>query len=180
MKPPKPLVVVLAGPPCSGKSTAGAWLAAELDGIHVQVDSILTAILPNSDRKLDDRLLAYEIAALAIRPILARGRSVILDCTYSRREYRRQVLCNVTDEDTVIVIEFLVSSETALARFRNRRGHDATDLTTALVRDRVSTYPYGFGTAVVDGERSMEEIGKLILQSLSQGLDRQNWIDGGA
>ena len=89
------MVVVLAGPPCSGKSTAGAWLAAALPGIHLHVDAILTAIIPVSDRRLEDRRLAYEIAARATKPALDRGLSAVLDCTYSRKEYREQVVSNV-------------------------------------------------------------------------------------
>src|ERR1700730_11508093 len=106
-KDQSPAVVVLAGSPCSGKSTAGAWLALELPGIHLQVDTMLSAILPNSDRRLQDRLLAYDIAARAVRPILDRNLSAILDCTYSRREVRRQVVNNVNTDDPLLAIEFL-------------------------------------------------------------------------
>jgi predicted kinase len=175
----RPAVVVLAGPPCSGKSTAGDWLATALPGIHLHVDAILTAILPHSGRCLQDRLLAYDIAARAIQPVLDRGLSVILDCTYSRKEYRERVASSVPDDVPLVVIEFLVSVDVALARFENRRAHHAIDLTPAIVAEKVAAYPYGFGTATVNSEMSRDEIREQILRSLGGDLDRGRWADGG-
>ena len=173
------MVVVLAGPPCSGKTTAGAWLASTLPGIHLHVDAILTAILPGSDRCLQDRRLAYEVAARAIKPVLDRGLSAALDCTYSRKEYREQVVSNVPDDVPLVVIEFLVSVAVALDRFENRQAHHAIDLTPAIVADKVRTYPYGAGTATVNSELSTNEIRQQILRSLAVVLDRGKWVDGG-
>jgi predicted kinase len=175
----KPMVVVLAGPPCSGKSTAGAWLASTLPGIHLHVDAILTAIIPGSDRCLQDRRLAYEVAAQAVKPVLDRGLSAILDCTYSRKEYRERVASSVPAEVPLVVIEFLVSVDVALARFGNRRAHHAIDLTRSIVTDKVSTYPYGAGTATVNSDMINAEIHKQILRSLDGVLDRRKWVAGG-
>jgi predicted kinase len=173
------MVVVLAGPPCSGKSTAGAWLAAALPGIHLHVDAILTAIIPGSDRRLEDRRLAYEIAARATKPALDRGLSAVLDCTYSRKEYREQVVSNVPADVRLVVIEFLVSVDVALERFQNRQAHHATDLTPDIVTDKVSAYPYGAGAARVNSEMTTDEIRKQILRSLDGVLDRGKWVEGG-
>jgi len=176
----RPIVVVLAGPPCSGKSTAAAWLAATLPGIHLQVDAVLTAILPGSDRCLEDRRLAYEIVARAIQPVLDRHQSVVLDCTYSRKEYRRQVVSHVPADVPLIVLEFHVSVETALQRFGNRKAHHAIDLTPAIVAEKVRTYPYGSGTSAIRSESSTTEIRAQIRHSLASGtLDPEKWIGAG-
>ena len=175
-----PIVVVLAGPPCSGKSTAGAWLASMLPGIHLHVDAILTAIKPRSDRCLEDRRLAYELAARAIKPVLDRGLSAILDCTYSRKEYRQQVVDHVPYDVPLVVIEFLVSLDVALARFENRQAHHAVDLTRGIVADKARTYPYGSGTVMVDSESSDDEIRARILKCLGGSLLRRGWVEGGA
>jgi len=174
------MVVVLAGPPCSGKSTAGAWLASTLPGIHLHVDAILTAIKPESDRCLEDRRLAYEVAARAIKPVLDRGLSAVLDCTYSRKEYRQQVVDYVPDDVPLVVIEFLVGVDVALERFENRQAHHAVDLTPAIVADKVRTYPYGAGTALVDSDSSDDEIRARILECLGGSLLRRGWVEGGA
>jgi len=174
-----PIVVVFAGPPCSGKSIASHWLASALPGIHLHVDAILTAIIPGSDRCLQDRRLAYEVAARAIKPVLDRGLSVILACTYSRKEYRDWVVSSVPAEIPLVVIEFLVSVDVALARFENRRAHHAIDLTPAIVTDKVTAYPYGAGTATVNSEMTTDEIHRQILGSLDGTLDRRKWVEGG-
>jgi predicted kinase len=176
----RPMVVVLAGPPCSGKSTAAAWLASTLPGIHLHVDAILTAMKPGSDRCLEDRRLAYDVAARAIKPVLGRGLSAVLDCTYSRKEYREQVVKSVPDDVPLVVIEFLVSVAAALERFENRQAHHAIDLTPAIVADKVGTYPYGAGTGVVDSESSEAELRARILKHLGGTLLRRGWVEGGA
>ena len=111
--------------------------------------------------------------------MLDRGLSVVLDCTYSRKEYREQVLNSVPAEVPLVVIEFLVTVDFALARFENRQAHHAIDLTPAIVTEKVSTYPYGAGTATVNSEMTTDEIHEQLLRSLDGILDRRKWIEGG-
>jgi len=175
----RPTVVVLSGPPCSGKSTTGVWLATTLPGIHLHVDAILTAIIPGSDRCLKDRRLAYDVAARAIEPVLDRGLSAILDCTYSRKEYRKQIVRSVPAGVPLIVIEFFVSVDVALLRFEIRKPHHAIDLTPAIVADKVRRYPYGYGTVTINSETSSDKLREQILESLGGELDREKWMDSG-
>lgn len=84
-----PGVLVLSGPPCSGKSSVGRLLAADPSSlgarrIHIEVDSIFSLLLSGSDRSKDDRMLAYDAAHLLARMLLTRGRTVVLECTYAR------------------------------------------------------------------------------------------------
>ena len=140
---------------------------------------MLTAILPHSDRCLDDRRLAYEIVARAIKPVLDRGRSVVLDCTYSRKEYRQEVVSHVPQDVPLVVLEFHVSVEVVLDRFANRPEHHAIDLTPAIVGEKVAAYPYGFGTATVNSEMTSDKIREQMLLSLDGRLDRGKWIEEG-
>jgi predicted kinase len=174
-------VIVLAGPPCRAKSTTAAWLAPVIGGIHLQVDSILAAIVPGSDFSLDQRLLAYAVAARAMRPILDRDLSPLLDCTYSRRAVRREVVDCLKGDDGLVVIEFAVSVAVAVQRFRARGRHGAVNLTSALVVDRVQSYPYGYATAIVGSEQSPEDIRTAVLRILGQDvqLDREKWVAAG-
>ena len=173
------MVVAMAGPPCSGKSTAGAWLAATLSGIHLEVDAVLTAILPGSDRCLRDRRLAYEVVARGIKPVLDRGLPAVLDCTYSRKEYRRRVVSEISDDTSLVVVEFQVSVDVALARFQNRSAHHAIDLTPAIVAEKVAAYPYGSASATINSEAASEEVHKQMLRALNAPLDRGKWVERG-
>jgi adenylate kinase family enzyme len=50
-------VLVLSGPPCSGKSEVGKRLATN-SRLHIEIDSLFTLLLPGSDRNMADRMLA--------------------------------------------------------------------------------------------------------------------------
>jgi predicted kinase len=157
------------------------WLAPAIGGIHLQLDAILPAIIPGSDFSLEQRLLAYSVMAHAMRPILDRGLSPVLDCTYSRKAVRREVVQCLNDEDRLVVVEFAVTIEVALQRFRGRRHHGATDLTSALVVDRVQSYPYGHGSATIDSQQPIEAIHGALLRLVEEdhGLDHRQWVEAG-
>src|SRR5436190_143748 len=91
-------VLVLSGPPCSGKSSVGRILAAGLheakpQHVHLEVDSLFSLLFPRSDRSRDDRMFAYDAAHLLTHNLLSeRGGSVALECTYARRDQRASVV----------------------------------------------------------------------------------------
>jgi len=58
-------VLVLAGPPCAGKSSVAKVLAtdsARSRRVLIEVDSLFSLLLPDSDRNRHDRMLAYDAA----------------------------------------------------------------------------------------------------------------------
>lgn len=174
----KPVVIVLAGPPCSLKSTLAAWLAPVIGGVHIELDALLQAILPHSSYCLEDRLLAYAIMARTARPVLDRGRSPILDCTYSRRICRQQVVESIKADDRLVVMEMSVTPAVAVQRFAERRGHAARDLSAERVETLVRRYPYGASSRTVDSEAPMDCIRAQLLQLIdaSAELDRERWV----
>ena len=138
-------VLVLAGPPCAGKSSVGHVLAREPSLVRlllIEVDSLFSLLLPGSDRNRDDRLLAYDAAHALARLVFDRGHIPVLECTYSRSPQRASLLAAMADRPSapLWVVEFVVSPDGAVARFRRR--HQATDLDEGLVRERVGTFPY--------------------------------------
>jgi hypothetical protein len=145
------------------------------------VDKVLSAIIPNSNRSLDDRLLAYEIVARAIRPVLDRGLSAIPDCTFSRKVVREQVLAHIRTEDHLVVIELRVSPQVALARYYQRGEHRAIDLTAEIVDAGARNYPYGSATATLSGEAEPDRLRDEVLNVINHGpdLDRNRWVYSG-
>ena len=133
--------MVVAGPPCSGKSSLARALASELL-VHVQIDAVFDLLLPGSDRNPDDRLLAYEAGARLARVLLDHGRTPMVECTYAWRR-QRATLANVVDEATTSfrVVEVVTAPEEAVRRYRLSPGHRATDLTERKVRERAESYP---------------------------------------
>jgi predicted kinase len=138
-------VIVLTGPPCSGKSSVLRELRdsprfSMAAVTFVEVDAVFDLLFPDSDRGRKDRLLAYDGAHL-LAAMLAKTRTVVLECTYARTEQRaslRDALASINVP--VWVIEFHVSPDEAVRRFLSR--DQQTDLDEAAVRERVEEFPY--------------------------------------
>jgi predicted kinase len=136
-------VLVLAGPPCSGKSEVGNALACD-SRLYISVDRLFDLLLPGSDRNSADRMLAYDAAHLLARMLLERGLTPVLECTYSRLEQRTSLVEAIADVPSAPfwVVEFAVDPDEAVRRYRESPSHQATDLNEQLVRDRAQTFPY--------------------------------------
>ena len=166
-------LLVLSGPPCSGKSTVGGLLTSSFPHrprrIHLEVDSLLSLLLPRSDRSRDDRMLAYDAAHAVARRLLCRGESVVLECTYARTEQRRSLVDALAELTTVPVrvIELTVTGDTAVQRFRQR--DQATDLDDELVRERVEAFP--------PFDQALRLASAVPTDALAQRIDEWWWND---
>lgn len=86
-------------------------------------------------------MFAYDAAHLLARRFLERGDSVMLECTYARREQRASLIEALGDTSAPLwVVEFFVTPDEAVRRFRER--HQDTDLDDELVRERAGSFPY--------------------------------------
>ncbi|MDX6372676.1 MAG: hypothetical protein QOD98_1664 [Nocardioidaceae bacterium] len=176
-----PGVLVLSGPPCSGKSSVGRLLAA--DGCLVEVDALFSMLLPDSDRNRDDRMLAYEAAHLFARVLLEHGRSVVLECTYARLEQRRSLVEALADLPDVPlwVVELFVSPDDAVTRFRQR--DQATDLDEASLRERAAEFPYSeLPLRLTSSSAPPDQLARQISEWLRQrppAVDRYEWAAAG-
>ncbi|MEU7908821.1 AAA family ATPase [Actinoplanes sp. NPDC049118] len=180
-------IVLLSGPPCSGKTTAGAALAEKRTSsgngrIHLEVDTLFGLLFPESDRNREDRMHAYDAAHLLARMFVDRGETVVLECTYARRGQRTSLLKALTDSSAPLwVVEFFVTPDEAVSRFRER--HQATDLDEALVRERAEEFPYSDEALRLDSSAGTpEEQAQSIITWLQQGpppVDREAWTRTG-
>jgi predicted kinase len=138
-------VLVLAGPPCSGKSSVGRVLSAVLTGgrsVYIEVDALFSLLLPESDRNRRDRMLGYDTAHSVARTVFGAGLMPVLECTYSRLDQRASLGTAFEDIPALPlwVVEFHVSPEEAVQRFRRR--YEPSDLDEHLVHERAETFPY--------------------------------------
>ena len=181
-------VLVLSGPPCSGKSEVGRVLASDWSRCarhHIEVDSIFYLLLPGSDRSMSDRMLAYDAAHVLARMLLGRGRTPILECTYSRRQQRTSLVKALADLPgaPLWVVEFSLPPEDAVDRFRSSPTHQATDLNEQLVRERALTFPYSeqalqLGSASNAPEQLARQI-KSWLRKQPASIERHGWAEAG-
>jgi predicted kinase len=180
-------VVVLSGPPCSGKSVAAKALADEQSASgrrrqHLAVDSLFDILFPTSDRNREDRMRAYDGAHLLARMFAERGETVVLECTYARRDQRLSLVRALAGSLAPLwVAEFFVTPEEAVRRFRER--DQATDLNADLVWQRVEEFAYFRDAFRIESANATPEAhARRIAAWLDQGpqpVDPDSWSDAG-
>jgi uncharacterized protein len=146
------MLVILCGPPCTGKSAIGTDLQNQFGFIHLEVDSIRQRILPNSDQNVEDRDTAYRAMHLMTDYLLREGASVVVDATYNRELHRKELAAVVkTLETPAALIQCKAPLDVVLARFGSRSpGHAALDLTEDLVRELWTNFTYSQDGITID------------------------------
>ena len=165
------MLIVFAGPPCSGKSTLAAELARRLGAPHLSMDATRQRILPGAAHTRADREVAYRAMHFAAELLLAAGASAILDAPYGHREDREEIAR--IGGAQLKRIECRVTPETAVRRFLER-GPDAIrlDLTEELVAQMVRDYEFVGDGLTLDTELlSREECLARIEGTLWTGED---------
>src|SRR5689334_22935466 len=146
------MLVILCGPPCTGKSAIGAELQSQFGFIHLEVDAVRQRILPDSDQKIEDRNAAYRAMHLIAEHLLREGANVVVDATYNRELHRKELAAVLkTLEKPVALIQCKAPLDVVLARFRARPpGHAALDLTEDLVRELWKNFSYSKDGMTID------------------------------
>jgi len=179
-------VLVLTGPPCSGKSSVGTALTAQrspIDGVPIEIDSLFDVLFPDSDRNRRDRMLAYDAAHELARMFVERGKTPVLECTYSRREQRISLVSAMarTPAAPLWIVELEVGPERAVERWHQR--DQPRDLTEHLVRERAATFPYSDHALRLNTSTSVpNELALQILSWLGHGprsVPREVWAAEG-
>jgi predicted kinase len=176
-------LIVLTGPPCSGKSTLAEQLAANFSAIVLDIDQIRESVIPNSQQSQQDRDVAYRCMHLISQKLLEVGvNNVILTATYSRRN-PRQWLRTLADSNSaqVCVLACRVSPEIAIARFRSREpGHPAVDLTEDSVQRQVMDYPFGMANDIDCAIPLRESVAKAeYYVREGKAIDLAEWVAQG-
>ncbi len=145
-------LILFAGPPCAGKSTLAAALAARRSIPHLQMDATRARILPGAAHTRSDRQVAYRAMLLAAELLLRNGVSVILDAPYGHAADRAEVAAvSAATGAPLLLIECRISPETAVERLRER-GPDSIrlDLTPERTEEMVRGYRYTGAGLVLD------------------------------
>jgi predicted kinase len=161
-------LVVFAGPPCSGKSTAGRLLRYP----HLEMDAVRARLMPDSAHTRADRAIAYRAMLWMAELLLAREPVVIVNGGFGRAEDRTLCLeAALRTAAELRFVEFHVPLAVALERNRSRRGHHpGLDLDDARVTDLVQNYPWTGTGLTVDGTKDPKVIASGIRWYIEEGL----------
>src|ERR1700754_994514 len=114
------MLVILCGPPCTGKSTIGAELQRRLEFTHLDVDELRQQLLPDSDQRIEDRDIAYRKMHWFAEKLLQAGKSVIVNATYNRAVHRRELAAILkTVLGRAALIQCRAPLETVISRFNS-------------------------------------------------------------
>jgi protein phosphatase len=153
-----PCLIVLVGPPGSGKST---WAKQNGQGaVHVSQDDLIDAISPDGFEHVYRPIHGAAEDAVA-RTALERGHTVIVDRTNRTREHRRRWLAIAGEADCPATAVTMRTSFT-LCRERNRCRQDKRRLTEERMERMIAAFEpvqvdEGF-TAVFDDSVTIAEI----------------------
>jgi len=136
------VLIVFAGPPCSGKTTLAAEVACRRKLPHLSMDGTRQRLLPHASHTRADREVAYRGMHFAAELLLAAGAGAVLDAPYDHDEDRSE-LASIAGARCRL-IECRVPVETAVARLHARGWPDPTrpDLTDKKVARLVRGYSY--------------------------------------
>jgi predicted kinase len=168
--------IVVAGPPCSGKSFVARRIANQFHAAHLEMDRFRERLLPLSDQRVEDRDLAYRAMHWTAELMAPFCSSIVMDATYTAQTCRTDLMEVIERvHGSVFVIECHTGVEQAIERFLRRDPHPARDLTPSRVARLAAAYPYfadAFGIGA--GEAGGDEVSHAIQYVHGEPLDASN------
>ena len=172
------MLLIICGPPCTGKSTIGAELQRRFGFVHLEMDAIRQRILPESDQRQEHRDVGYRAMHLVAEHLCYAGKKVAVNATYNRELHRNELATMLESIScSTILVQCMAPLETVMARFTSRpSGHAALDLTEDLVRELWSNFAYSRDGIVVDTSKSvavcLDEIETHLNRRVADSIER--------
>jgi predicted kinase len=152
------VLIVFAGPACTGKSTLAAEIARRRGWPHLSMDATRQRLMPTASHTRADREVAYRAMLFAGELLLNAGSGAVLDAPYGHPEDRADLAHIAAGKWKLI--ECRVSEDVAVERLRARGVPDPTrpDLTEERVVRLNREYRYtGEGLLLDTDKLSVEE-----------------------
>jgi predicted kinase len=167
----RPRLIILCGPPCSGKSPIAADLERDQSLPRLEMDAIRERLFPHGSNTPEERQVSYAAMHSCAKHLLqARVDRVLLVATYQPWQVREAVAGMAGEfRSPLWIIQLKVDSDDAVRRFLSRPdNHPAKDLTAARVRQLAESYKYFRRAPIFDTSRlGFEEVYRAVVDCIT-------------
>lgn len=157
-------LLVVCGPPCSGKSFLhDALKSSRTDIQYYEMDDIRLRILKGPLNDKPRRSAAYRVMHHLATVDLLNGRSVAVGATYLPAEQRAE-LASIAQRSRVdlFVVQCICSPEEAVKRFQRRSStHAGSDLTAVRVKELTEQYERFDGALLINTDSPSDHVGAV-------------------
>ncbi len=127
-----PRLVLVGGPPGSGKTAAAEWLAGSLGAELLSTDHLRQSVRPGGGYSDTARGEVYRTLAVRARRLLALGRTVVADATWASRSWRAEAArAAAAAASPVVAVELSCPTAERMRRVGERRPGES-DATPAV------------------------------------------------
>lgn len=110
------MLILVMGLPGVGKTTFARALAENIGAEHINSDRVRTALHLRGAYSESDKRLVYEEMYRRTEALIRRGKNVIVDSTFYRKDIRAPYLALADKYDEPVIVIVVKASEQALRR----------------------------------------------------------------
>jgi len=121
------MLVMICGLPGTGKSTLAKAVAEKIDAVYLNSDSIRLSMLEEREYTEEEKKRVYEAMFEKSGEVLKKGKNVVLDATFYKKELREDAKETADEAGTEFFIIECVTHEDLLRERIFKRGKEETE-----------------------------------------------------
>jgi predicted kinase len=130
----KPILLLIMGVPGAGKSTLARKIAQQFPFYYAAADNIRVALCAQPDHCKVETYETYTTMYAVAEKLLKEGKSVLIDATLAKKEYRTELQQRFGGKAMIILVFLHTSKDTIQKRLQRRKENlsDPTNISFAI------------------------------------------------